>query len=266
MADVKTFRPQSGGPSVVIPPGIIPGTTVSNVGVLEITNDYINPVTMLAASSTIEVIDTETTFNPVTGEAIVTTTINNLGDLNNIAGVTALTIAEPIGNSTFAGNSATATELATAREIGGVLFDGTTNIDLPGVNISGNQNTTGNADTATSLATPRNVGGVAFDGTGNINLPGVNIAGNQNTTGNSATSTSLATARNIGGVAFDGTADISLPGVDIAGNQNTTGNADTATLADTIEISNQAHTVVTLDEAAYIGLVPDARTLYLITA
>ena len=47
----------------------------------------------------------------------------------------------------------------------------------------------GNADTATALATARNIGGVSFDGTANINLPGVNTAGNQNTTGNAATAT-----------------------------------------------------------------------------
>lgn len=45
----------------------------------------------------------------------------------------------------------------------------------------------GNAATATKLATSRTIGGVAFDGTANINLPGVNAAGNQNTTGNAAT-------------------------------------------------------------------------------
>ena len=42
---------------------------------------------------------------------------------------------------------------------------------------------TGNADTATQLATARTIGGVSFNGTANINLPGVNTAGNQNTTG-----------------------------------------------------------------------------------
>lgn len=50
------------------------------------------------------------------------------------------------------GNSATATKLATARLIGGVSFDGTANINLPGVNATGNQNTTGNAATASSVA------------------------------------------------------------------------------------------------------------------
>ncbi len=70
---------------------------------------------------------------------------------------------------------------------------------------------TGNADTATKLKTARTIGGVAFDGSANINLPGVNTTGNQNTTGNAATATKLATARNINGVKFDGSADISIP-------------------------------------------------------
>jgi len=43
------------------------------------------------------------------------------------------------------GNAATATALETARTIGGVSFDGTANIDLPGVNTSGNQDTSGTA-------------------------------------------------------------------------------------------------------------------------
>lgn len=98
------------------------------------------------------------------------------------------------GNNVYAisisGNSATATALATARTIGGVSFNGTANINLPGVNTAGNQNTTGNAATATKLATARTIGGVSFDGTANINLPGVNTTGNQNTTGNAATSSS----------------------------------------------------------------------------
>lgn len=69
---------------------------------------------------------------------------------------------------------------------------------------------TGNADTATKLKTARTIGGVAFDGSANINLPGVNTTGNQNTTGNAATATKLLTARTINGVSFDGSANISL--------------------------------------------------------
>jgi hypothetical protein len=54
---------------------------------------------------------------------------------------------------------------------------------------------TGNADTATALETARNIGGVSFDGTASINLPGVNTTGNQDTTGNAATATAWETGR-----------------------------------------------------------------------
>ena len=53
---------------------------------------------------------------------------------------------------------------------------------------------TGNADTATALATARNIGGISFDGTSDINLAGVNTTGNQDTTGNAATATSATAA------------------------------------------------------------------------
>ena len=67
-------------------------------------------------------------------------------------------------------------------------FDGTVTSDAFAGPLTGA--VTGNADTATALATARNIGGVSFDGTSNINLPGVNTAGDQNTTGNAATATS----------------------------------------------------------------------------
>lgn len=136
----------------------------------------------------------------------------------------------PWGEWLKVGNAAaTAAKLATARTIGGVSFDGSANIDLPGVNKAGTQNTSGNAASATKLQTARRIGGVAFDGTADIALPGVNATGNQNTTGNAATATKLKTAVTIGGVSFDGSASISLPGVDAAGNQDTSGNAGSAT-------------------------------------
>ena len=68
----------------------------------------------------------------------------------------------------------------------------------------------GNASTADKLHTARTIGGVKFDGGSNINLPGVNIQGNQNTTGNAASATRLATARKVNGTTFDGTKDISI--------------------------------------------------------
>jgi hypothetical protein len=53
--------------------------------------------------------------------------------------------------SDISGNSATATALETARTIGGVSFDGSANINLPGVNASGNQDTSGTAAIATTV-------------------------------------------------------------------------------------------------------------------
>lgn len=46
------------------------------------------------------------------------------------------------------GNSASTNKLKIAKNIAGVSFDGTKDIDLPGVNIKGNQDTSGKADTA----------------------------------------------------------------------------------------------------------------------
>ncbi len=57
-----------------------------------------------------------------------------------------------------------------------------------------NQDTTGNAATATALETARTIGGVSFDGTSNINLAGVNTAGNQDTSGTAAIATTVTVA------------------------------------------------------------------------
>ncbi|MCU2734193.1 phage tail protein [Enterobacter hormaechei subsp. steigerwaltii] len=82
-------------------------------------------------------------------------------------------ISEQDGTITgsLVGNASTATVLQTARRIGGVSFDGSADINLPGVNIQGNQNTTGNAATATKLQTPRTINSVTFDGSANITIP-----------------------------------------------------------------------------------------------
>jgi len=50
------------------------------------------------------------------------------------------------------GNAATATILQTARTIGGVSFNGSAAIDLPGVNTGGNQNTSGSSASCTGNA------------------------------------------------------------------------------------------------------------------
>jgi hypothetical protein len=165
----------------------------------------------------------------VTGALSSVTTLSMSGQLTNTLAIgtapLVITSTTRVANLNVA-TAGTADTLTTARTIGGVSFNGSANIDLPGVNTAGTQNTTGNAATATALQTARTIGGVSFNGTANINLPGVNAVGNQNTTGSAAT---LTTARTIGGVSFNGSANINLPGVNIAGNQDTTGNAATAT-------------------------------------
>ena len=143
-------------------------------------------------------------------------------------------------NQDTTGSAAT---LTTARTIGGVSFDGSANINLPGVNTSGNQDTSGNAATATALETARTIHGVSFDGTGNIDLTeviqdtvGAMFSSNTETdiavtyqdgdgtidlvvsdiSGNAATATALATARTIAGVSFDGTANISIASTNLS--------------------------------------------------
>ena len=164
------------------------------------------------------------------------------------------------------GNAKTATKIATARNIGGVSFDGSADINLPGVNTSGNQDTTGNAATATKLATARNIGGVSFDGSRDINLPGVNAEGNQDTSGNAATATILANARRIGGVAFNGSADINLPGVNAEGNQNTSGNAETAgKVTVTADESSANHPLTFIDDTTPDGAAEALKASRVVT-
>jgi hypothetical protein len=96
-------------------------------------------------------------------------------------GSTAVTIA------TNATNANTASTLV-ARDASGNFSAGTITAALSG-NATTSSSTSGNAATATALQTARTIGGVSFNGTANINLPGVNTAGNQNTSGNAATAT-----------------------------------------------------------------------------
>ena len=97
----------------------------------------------------------------------------------NLSGTadTASYVAGASVDGDISGNAGSATVLETARNIGGVSFDGSANIDLPGVNAAGNQDTTGNAATATALATTR-----AFTTTGDVVLASANFDGSSNFT------------------------------------------------------------------------------------
>jgi hypothetical protein len=68
---------------------------------------------------------------------------------------------------TVTGNAGSATVLATARTIGGVSFDGSADISLPGVNTAGNQSTSGNANSATLAAKA-----TRWDGTRTVSMTG----------------------------------------------------------------------------------------------
>jgi hypothetical protein len=96
----------------------------------------------------------------------------------------------PTLNQNTTGNAGSATVLQTARLIGGVSFNGSANINLPGVNQTGNQNTTGSAAT---LTTARTINGTSFNGSANI------------------TTANWGTARTLWGQSVDGSANITAP-------------------------------------------------------
>ena len=88
-------------------------------------------------------------------------TIAITGAITGVTTITATTFSGTLsGNAT--GSAAT---LTNARTIGGVSFNGSANINLPGVNAVGSQNTTGSAAT---LTTARTIGGVSFNGSAAI--------------------------------------------------------------------------------------------------
>ena len=102
------------------------------------TDETVYPVFVDGATGTQGVeSDTGLSYNPSTGVLTTTSVTGNL--TGNVTGNT----SGSAGTAT--GNAGSATVLQTARNIGGVSFNGSANIDLPGVNAAGNQNTTGTA-------------------------------------------------------------------------------------------------------------------------
>jgi len=92
-----------------------------------------------------------------------------------------------VGTGSFTGASTGNLTITTGTLVANIEGNVTGNVS------GSSGSTTGNAATATALATARDIGGVSFDGTGDINLPGVNTTGDQNTTGNAAGLTSMTT-------------------------------------------------------------------------
>ena len=153
------------------------------------------------------------------------------------------TITVSLKDNISANTTGSAATLTTARTIGGVSFNGSANITLPGVNASGNQDTSGLAATATALATGRTIsttGDVAFtsgsfDGSGNVTgvatIQPNSVDLTTMTTGNYASAvTGTANEVEVTGSAGEGTAfQVGLPSdVTIGNNLTVTGAASVA--------------------------------------
>jgi microcystin-dependent protein len=98
-----------------------------------------------------EIVAKEKAAAKAAAEADTKTAENNKNSKINIFNITGAKTIDQHINPNIIGNAATATKLAKPVEIGGVSFNGTANIDLPGVNKEGNQDTTGNAATASDV-------------------------------------------------------------------------------------------------------------------
>ena len=141
-----------------------------------------------------------------------------------VAGTVSTQVATTAFVNTAVINERTATATLTNKTVTGT-FTGPLTGNVTG-NVTGA--VTGNASSATVLQTARTIGGVSFDGSANINLPGVNAAGNQNTTGNAATATKLSTGtwtvEESGGSLYFKVSGVNKAKLDASGNLTVVGN------------------------------------------
>jgi phosphomannomutase len=162
----------------------------------------------------------------VTGNAATATYATSAGSLSGTI---------PTWNQSTTGNAATATKLAATKNINGVAFDGSADINITAIadagTLSGTTlNTTITGSSLTSVGTLANLtvtNPITGSITGNAatatyatsagSLSGTIPTWNQSTTGNAATATKLAATKNINGVAFDGSADINITAIADAG-------------------------------------------------
>ncbi len=187
--------------------GGVDSAAVSSIITADVDNAFVDALNANAATVT-------ATANNTNNETVYLTFVDGATGQQGIETDTALSYnpsSNTLAAGVFSGSGASLSSLNASNLSSGTVSDAR----LPA---SISSDITGNAFTATILATARNIGGVSFNGGSNISLPGVNITGNQDTSGNAATATALATGRNIDltGVtataqSFDGTGDISIP-------------------------------------------------------
>ena len=185
--------------------GMVTGNTETGITVTYQDSD--GTLDFVVASQTDENFTT-TLKNKLDGIATGATNVTNNNQLTNGAGYFTATLTneqvQDIVGGMLTGNTETGITVT--------YQDGDGTIDFVVGTL--NQDTTGNAATATALETARNIGGVSFDGTANINLPGVNTAGNQNTSGTSGGFTAGNASNLNSGTLPDARFPSTLPAVD----------------------------------------------------
>lgn len=147
----------------------------------------------LASGKSYRINDTEVLSSTTLGSGVVNSSLTGVGTISTgtwegeaivDAYLDTISSAGKVSNSATTATDANTASAIVARDASGDFSAGAITADL-----------TGNADTATALETARDIGGVSFDGTADIDLPGVNTTGNQDTSGNAATATKLSSSR-----------------------------------------------------------------------
>ena len=117
----------------------------------------------------------------VTGNVATATQIDGIAN----ADIVQLDLTQTLTNKTLTSPTITGTGVIAGAFTGNLTGDVTGNVS------GSSGSTTGNAATATVLETAKMIGGVEFDGSADIDLPGVNTTGDQDTSGNAATATQI---------------------------------------------------------------------------
>lgn len=121
-----------------------------------------------------------------TGNSATATTSTNVTVADESSDTTCFPLFVTAATGDLAPKSASGLTFNSSTDVLSGTFAGNITGNVTGNVSGTSGSTTGNAATATALATARNIGGVSFDGTANIDLAGVNSAGNQNTSGTAA--------------------------------------------------------------------------------